>query len=56
MNSMNFFTSEEKVHLQKTYRKLLSLSGNALKKEDCVNLKTYLKNAAEQNYRTPKMG
>ncbi len=50
MNSMNFFTSEEKLHLQKTYRKLLSLSGNALKKEDCVNLKTYLKNAAEQNY------
>lgn len=50
MNSVNFFTPEEKVQTRDTYRKLLSLMGNALKKEDCDNLKTYLQNATEQNY------
>lgn len=47
MNDFIFFTDEERVQLRNLYRELLKLSGSALKANDCAQLKSYLKKAAE---------
>ena len=49
MEINDFFTADEKRQLPVLYRKLLQLSGEALRKDDCRKLKNLLINAIQHN-------
>ena len=49
METNDFFTSDEKKQLTALYRKLLLLSGETLRKDDCHKLKNHLVNAIRTN-------
>ncbi|WP_300812766.1 RelA/SpoT family protein [uncultured Bacteroides sp.] len=49
METVGFFTAEEKKQLFMLYRKLLQLSGETLQKDDCRKLKTHLINSIQSN-------